>query len=210
MGDLGRDFRRADTLLWFGNEAIHIWDERKKTESCIQLLGPDEWIPYVPKYYYIWEEGERYREELRGLLGTSPLSKRRILAATPEDITVMEAAAIEDFICAALGGGVRYGGLSLYSQSQLLCPPGSSAIAMTRSCRCYCASLVRDGEIVERLLLDVNDCTRDELLRAVRDFHSRYHDNAIEVYYPQTEEDWLLMGLGAPVEFEGIVERWAG
>ena len=49
----------------------------------------------------------------------------------------------------------------------------------------------------------------DELLRAVRDFHSRYHDNAIEVYYPQTEEDWLLMGLGAPVEFEGIVERWA-
>lgn len=209
MGELDRDFRRADTLLWFGNEAIYIWDMRKDTESCIRLLGKDVWIPYVPKFYNIWEDSGRYQEELRNVLGSSPLNKRRILVAAPDDLTVIESIAIEDFIYAAMGAGVKYKGLMMYSQSQLLRPPEGRCIAMTRSCRCYCAALVQDGEVLERVLLDVNECTREELLRTVRDFHSRYHDNAIEVYYPQTEEDWLLMGLGAPVDFEQIMEQWA-
>lgn len=199
---------KPDTLLWFGTEGLYAGDSRDGAESCIPLLGGDAWIPYVPKFYDVWENGAHYQEELRGLLGRTPLRKRRVLVAAPDDLTAIETIAIEDFIYAALGGSVKYKGLLLRSHSQMLGSREDRYIAVTRSCRCYCAALVQNGEVAEKALMDVNDCTRDALIRAVRDFHSRCHDNSIEVRYPQMEEDWLLMGLGAAVEFGQMMDRY--
>ena len=205
----GKIFQRADALLWVGNEALHIWDARDESESCIRLLGREgDWIPYVPAFYDIWEDPERYQQELRDILGGVRLvGRRRVLLCAPEDLTQIEAIALEDFLQAAMGGGLkRSNGVILCSQSQVLQKPGERSIAVTRSCRCYCVAVVEDGEVTEKVLLDVNECTRDVLLRQIRDFHSRYRDSAMEVCYPEVDADLLMDGVGGEISLARIAQ----
>lgn len=203
--------RRADALLWVGNEALHIWDAREESESCIRLLGREgDWIPYVPAFYDIWEDSPRYQRELGDILGSRRLwGKRRVLVCAPEDLTAIEAIALEDFLYAAMGGGLkRRGGVVVRTQSQLLQKPGRRSIAVTRSCRCYTVAVVEDGQVAEKVMLDVNDCTRDILLRQIRDYHSRYRDSAMEVCYPQIDADLLIDGIGGEISLSRMAEIW--
>lgn len=211
MQNTAKAFRRADILLWTGVEAIRIWDRRSRTGNCIRFTGGSgQWIPYVPRFYDVWEDAGRYQDELRDALELSAWSlwgKRRVLLAAPEDLTAIESIALEDFVYAAVGANLkRRRGVILCSQSQLLRPPAGQYMAVTRSCRCYCVAVVQNGVVEDRALLDVNECTREVILRQIRDFHSRYHNNAMEVFYPQTEEDFFLKGMGAPVSLQTMVD----
>lgn len=209
MGD--KLVRNADALLWVGNEALHIWDARDASEGCIRLLGREgDWIPYVPAFYDIWEDAPRYQRQLRDILGGARLwGKRRVLVCAPEDLTQIEAIALEDFLYAAMGGGLKKrNGVVVCSQSQVLQKPGERTIAVTRSCRCYCAAVVEDGEVLEKVLLDVNECSREDLLRQIREFHSRYRDSAMEARYPQIDADLLLDGIGGEVSLARMAETY--
>lgn len=199
--------RRADFLLWIGSDAIYTWDRRTGNEGCIRFSSAQR-IPYVPGFHEIWEDSERYQQELQEMLGLRRFrlfGKRRILMAAPEDLTQIEQIALEDFIYAAVGGSLkRRRGLQLISQSELLPPPAGRYIAVTHSCRCYCVAVVEEGRVAKKELLDVNDCSREVLLRQIRDFHSSYHDNTMEVCYPQMEVNLLLDRLGAELRLADI------
>lgn len=202
-----RTIQRADALLWVGDSALYIWDGRDRSEGCIRLLGKEgEWFPYVPGFYDIWEDAPRYQRELRSLLGGARLwGRRRVLLVVPEDLTQVESVALEDFVYAAMGGGLkRRGGVVFCSQSEALRAPEGRYIAVTHSCRCYCTAVVQDGAVVEKALMDVNECTREALLRQIREFHSLYRDSAMEVYFPQMEANLLLDGIGGEVSLAGI------
>lgn len=209
---MGSRTRRADYLLWIGSDAIYTWDRRTGSEGCIRFSGPQrQWIPYVPGFHEIWEDGGRYQQELREVLELGQfrlLGKRRILMAVPEDLTQIEHIALEDFIYAAVGGSLkRRRGLQLVPQSELLPPAPGRYIAVTRSCRCYCAAVVEERKTVEKVLLDVNECSRESLLRQIRDFHSFYHDSTMEVCYPRMDVDLILDNLGAELGMGDIGKR---
>ena len=182
-----KTFRKTDTFLWIGSKAIYTWDRRSDSAESVEFPGRDTpWIPYVPKFYAVWEDSDRYQEELRTALDVHRLTlwgKRRVLLAAPDDLTQIEAVALEDFIYAAMGGALkRRNGLTLCSQSEVLLPPAGCFLAVTHSCRCYSVAVVRDGEVIDKTLLDVNDCTRGMLVQQIREYHSSFPDSATEVF----------------------------
>lgn len=205
MRDYDKELRRADAVLWVGSEAIYVWDRRAGVEAGIPLAGdaPEE-IPYVPKLHELWEDAPRYQEALREIVGGGFFRKKRVLVAVPQDATTVEVTALEDFVRAAMGGALKRGGLCLFPQSVALHGGTGTYVALNRSCRCYSVALVRDGEVADEVFMDVQTTSRSGLLSEVRGFRSRTGQMALEIYYPQTEEDRTLTGLGAPVGFSGI------
>lgn len=206
MYDYNKELRRADVLLWVGNEALYVWAKQGDVEAGIPLAGEGlEDIPYVPRFHCLWEAPEHYQQALRDILGGGVFSKKRVLMAVPQDATTIEVTALEDFVQAAMGGALKgRDGLVLVPQSVALHGSAGSYVALGRSCRCYSVALIKDGEVVEDVLLDAHQTSRNEILGQVRAFRGRTGSLALEIFYPRTEEDRLLKGLGGPVGFSGI------
>lgn len=200
-----RKLLARDTFLWIGNEAIHVWDQRNAQVGYIPFInGSAGEIPYVPKFHSVWEDSPHYQEELRGLLGKR---RRRVLLAVPEDATAIERTALEDFVHAAIGDRLkRLEGLAVCTQSQVLRASSGTFIALTSSCRCCCVALVRDGEVQAKTLLDAAESSRTDLFVPIRDYRSKHPSGMLDIYYPQTEENQILAGLGTPVSFEQMIE----
>lgn len=208
-----KTLRRTDTFLWIGSKAIYTWDRRSGSTESVEFPGRDTpWVPYVPKFHDVWEDGGRYQEELRTALDVHRFTlwgKRRVLVAVPDDLTQIESVALEDFLYAAMGGALkRRHGVTICSQSEVLLPTEGCFLAVTHSCRCYSVVVVRDGEVVDKTLLDVNDCTRGMLVQQIREYHRSFEDSATEVYYPKVEPDWLMEGVGAGMGLDAIVARF--
>lgn len=189
--------QRSDIFIWIGEDAMHVWDRRRDEESEIPfVLLKSQKIPYVPQFHILWEDPAYYQSELRDALGRG---KHRVLLAIPEDVTAVERIALEDFIYAALERRLKRNGLLVCSHSVVL--GEDRYIAVTRTCRCYCVALVEDGEVSESRLLDAHKSERSTLDWEVRDYRRASGDHELPVYYPETEEDWTLMGLGKSVSF---------
>lgn len=202
MWDKRTPLQRADVLIWTGAEALYIWDRRRKERRDIPFSeGDSQNIPYVPKFHVLWEKPKHYQSELRKLVGWR---KCRVLLAVPEDISFIEKIALEDFIYSALGTRLKRRGLASCSHSLTLGKPTETYIAATRTCRCYCIALVQEGKVTDSELLDAYRLDRFALDGIVRDFQDIAHDRDLRVYYPETEEDWALMGLGKNVSFAKI------
>lgn len=195
--------QRANVFIWVGGDGLRIWDKRKKQERVIPFDMEDALnIPYVPRFHTLWERPKYYQTELRKILG---ISRRRVLMAVPEDVTFVERTALEDFIHAALGHRLRRRrGLMVCPHSVALGRPKGQYIAVSRTCRCYCVALVKDGEMTDFELLDAYRADRFALDGIVRDFRAQAHDSGLKVYYPETEEDWAMMALGKNVPFAKI------
>ncbi len=201
MGAKGSGLERTDLLIWVGMEALQIWNRKREEEKGIPFLQEkNQKIPYVPKFHCLWEDPVHYSKELRRAIGRG---RFRVLLAMPEDITFIESTALKDFIYQAMGGRLkRFHGLTACPQSVLLGPYGEHYIAATRTCRCYCLAEVKNGEIVDSQLLDAYQSDRNSLDWAVRDLSAK--NSGIPVYYPESEEDWALMGIGENVPFSQI------
>ena len=50
-------------------------------------------------------------------------------------------------------------------------------------------------------LLDAHRSERGALEREIYDFRDEAGELGLKVYYPETEEDWTLMGLGKSISF---------
>ena len=197
MFDKRTPLQRADVFIWTGEDGLHIWDRRREQEKSISF--DTGWkVPYVPRFHVLWEEPKHYQEELRRALGRG---KKRVLMAVPDDATFIERTALEDFICASLGRRLKRRGLTICSHSVSLGKPTGQYIAATRTCRCYCVSLVTDGVVTDSQLLDAHRSERGALEREIYDFREQAGEQGLKVYYPETEEDWTLMGLGKNVSF---------
>lgn len=197
MFDKRTPLQRADVFIWTGEDGLHIWDRRREQEKSISF--DTGWkVPYVPRFHVLWEEPKHYQEELRRALGRG---KKRVLLAVPDDATFIERTALEDFICASLGRRLKRRGLTICSHSVSLGKPLGQYIAATRTCRCYCVALVTDGVVTDSQLLDAHRSERGALEREIYDFRAEAGAPDLKVYYPETEEDWTLMGLGKNVSF---------
>ena len=197
MFDKRTPLQRADVFIWTGEDGLHIWDRRREQEKSISF--DTGWkVPYVPRFHVLWEEPKHYQEELRRALGRG---KKRVLLAVPDDATFIERTALEDFICASLGRRLKRRGLTICSHSVSLGKPTGQYIAATRTCRCYCVALVTDGVVTDSQLLDAHRSERGALEREIYDFREEAGEPGLKVYYPETEEDWTLMGLGKNVSF---------
>lgn len=193
----------ADVLIWVGGDALLIWDRRRKQEKKVPFsLEDTQKIPYIPKFHILWENPAYYQTELRKALGRG---KFRILLSVPEDVTFIEKTALEDFIYAAMGRRLkRRRGLAVCSHSVLLGRPKGQYIAATRTCRCYCIALVKDGEIIDSELIDAFRSDRGALDWSVHDLAVKAKSSRLKVYYPESEEDWTLINLGVNVPFSRI------
>ena len=182
MFDKRTPLQRADVFIWTGEDGLHIWDRRREQEKSISF--DTGWkVPYVPRFHVLWEEPKHYQEEL------------------PDDATFIERTALEDFICASLGRRLKRRGLTICSHSVSLGKPTGQYIAATRTCRCYCVALVTDGVVTDSQLLDAHRSERGALERDIYDFREEAGEPGLKVYYPETEVDWTLMGLGKNVSF---------
>ena len=200
MWDKRTPLQKADVFIWVGEDALLIWNRRREQEQRLSLdIGQK--IPYVPHFHVLWEDPKHYQTELRKLLGRG---KKRVLLAVPDDTTFIERTALEDFIRASLGARLKRKGLTTCSHSVSLGRPDNQYIAATRTCRCYCIALVKNGEVVDSQLLDAHRSERNALEWEIRDFRNQANEPGLRVYYPETEEDWTLMGLGKNVSFQRI------
>lgn len=197
MLDKRTPLQRADVFIWTGEDALRIWDRRRDQEKTIPFDTGCK-VPYVPRFHALWEEPKYYQEELCKALGRG---KKRILLAVPDDATFIERTALEDFVYASLGRRLRRRGLCICSHSVSLGKPTGQYIAATRTCRCYCVALVTDGAVTNSQLLDAHRSERGALEREIYDFRDEAGKPELKVYYPETEEDWTLMGLGKNVSF---------
>lgn len=200
MFDKRTPLQKADVFIWTGEDALRIWDRRRDEEKSIAF--DTGWkVPYVPRFHVLWEDPEHYQRELRKALGRG---KKRILLAVPDDATFIERTALEDFVRASLGRRLKKRGLTICSHSASLGKPTGQYIAATRTCRCYCVALVTDGAVTSSQLLDAHRSERGALEREIYDFRDEVGEMGLKVYYPDTEEDWTLMGLGKSVPFARI------
>jgi len=198
MFDKRTPLQRADIFIWTGEDGLHIWDRRRGEEKSISF--DSGWkVPYVPRFHVLWEEPQHYQQALRQALGRG---KKRILMAVPDDATFIERTALEDFVYASLGRRLKRRGLTVCSHSVSL--GKGQYIAATRTCRCYCVALVTDGVVTNSQLLDAHRSERGALEREIQDFREEAGEPGLRVYYPETEEDWTLMGLGKNVSFARI------
>ena len=200
MWDKRTPLQKADVFIWTGEDALRIWDRRRGQEQEIPFDHGQK-VPYVPRFHLLWEDPKHYQEALRRALGRG---KKRILLAAPDDATFIERTALEDFICVSLGRRLRRGGLTICSHSVSLGKPSGQYIAATRTARCYCVALVKDGAVVDSQLLDAHRSERGALEWEIRDFRDQAGEPGLKVRYPETEEDWTLMGLGKSVSFARI------
>lgn len=195
MFDKRTPLQKADVFIWTGEDALRIWDRRREEEKSIAF--DTGWkVPYVPRFHVLWEEPKHYQDALRKALGRG---KKRILLAVPDDATFIERTALEDFVCASLGRRLKKRGLTICSHSVSL--GKGQYIAATRTCRCYCVALVKEGVVTSSQLLDAHRSERGALEREIYDFRDEAGELGLKVYYPETEEDWTLMGLGKSISF---------
>lgn len=206
MRDYNQELRHADVVLWVGNEALYVWVKQGGVEAGIPFAeGTRSNIPYVPKLHFLWEDAAHYQQALRDITGGAFFHKERVLMAVPQDATTVELTALEDFVHAAMGNGLKKrDGLILFPQSVALHGSTGAYIALGRSCRCYSVSLVRGGEVAEEVLLDSQQTSRNEILGQIRAFRGHSGNMALDIFYPRTEEDRTILGLGEPVGFAGI------
>ena len=189
--------QRANVFIWVGDDMLRIWDRRREQETDIPF-DVGQHVPYVPHFHVLWEEPKHYQSALRGALGWG---KKRVLIAVPDDASFIERTALEDFVCASLRRRLKRKGLMLCSHSASL--GKGQYIAATRTCRCYCVALVKSGEVQDSRLLDVHRSERGALEWEIKSFRDEAGAE-LKVYYPETEEDWALMGVGKNVSFTRI------
>lgn len=198
--------RRADYIVWVGNEALCVRNV-KEGESTNIPLRPREEIPYVPRFYTVWEEGEGGRNGascremfIRALGGRLRARMSRVVLAVPDDIVWVEKRALEDFALMAGTGGV---GRRLFfcPQGEVLRGSGERYIGVTWSSRCWSVSRVREGSAERKLHLDIARSGPEELASAVRTLDA---GERLPVYYPGIEDAPLPVDFGSAVSLEQI------
>lgn len=219
MSAFGQKMKKTDYFLWIGNEAIYIWDRKKKHKERISYLESNlEQFPFIPKFHSIWENFGYYKDGLGKIMGRNFFNSCRILVAVPEDLSGIEKRALEDCIYMATGGRInRSSGLWLCSHSLTLHTSAEDYIAVTESCRSVCIALVRNGGVEQRIFVGRNFSAGEDMgdhgiySRELERFRKKYDGESLCVYQPYMEgemEKHLDMAVFVP--FEEIAECLPG
>lgn len=219
MSAFDQKMKKTDYFLWIGNEAIYIWDRKKKHKERISYLESNlEQFPFIPKFHNIWENIGYYKDGLGKIMGRNFFNSCRILVAVPEDLSGIEKRALEDCIYMAAGGRInRSSGLWLCSHSLTLHTSAEDYIAVTESCRSVCVALVRNGGVEQRVFVGRNSFAGKNMesceiySQEIERFRRKYDCESLDIYQPYMEGEMeKRQDMAVLVPFEEIAECLLG
>lgn len=163
--------------------------------------------PNVPFHLNLWQNDNRHINTLKNFLKNdiftkSRFSSKEITIAVPDDSQSIELRAIEEFLL--ISSSPR--NVNLVFECTLMNPENPTYVCISKTCRMFVISYIKNGAITAQRFLDKKDYEIDEIQNIIYALHDDCRMNIINIYLNGANLD-KYSSFGTFISYERILDN---